>query len=231
MIRNNFNKLLVIIVFSIAMAALEGAVVVYLRELYYPDGFTVALRLMDKYIILVELAREAATIVMLIAVGWLAGDGLKNRLGYFFLSFAIWDIFYYVWLKVFIDWPLTLLEWDILFLIPITWLGPVWAPIVCSLSMIALALALFSSKVDSTFSKNAGWFVFGSLLVLLSFMWDYGGLLLTESYWREWDSLLENPEFLAKATYLVPNEFHWEIFGLGEMLIFTGIFQIIKKRV
>ncbi|MBY0424825.1 MAG: hypothetical protein K2Q22_04235 [Cytophagales bacterium] len=218
-----------ILIFSIAMAALEGAVVVYLRELYYPDGFTVALKLMDRNIILVELMREAATIVMLAAIGWLAGDGFKDRLGYFFLSFAIWDIFYYVWLKVFIDWPSTFFEWDILFLIPITWLGPVWAPVVCSLSMIALAFALFFSNDNSAFSKNVGWFILGSLLVLLSFMWDYGGLILGEGYWREWNGLLEDPQFLARAKYLVPNEFHWGIFGLGELLIMAGIVQIIKK--
>lgn len=229
MIMINLNKILVVITFGIAMAALEGAVVVYLRELYYPDGFTVALKLMDRNIILVELAREAATIVMLIAIGWLAGDRFKSRFAFFLLSFAIWDIFYYLWLKVFIDWPSSVFEWDILFLIPITWLGPVWAPLLCSVSMIALALALLASKDHLRISKTIGWFLVGSLLVLLSFMWDYGGLILVEGYWKEWGILLENTDFLENAKHLVPSQFHWEVFGLGEVLIVAGIFQIIKK--
>src|SRR6185369_2332457 len=123
----NRKTLLVVIGFSIAMAALESAVVVYLRALYYPDGFNVAMKLIDQKILLIEIAREAATVVMLLGVGWLAGNNLKDRFAYFLLSFAVWDIFYYLWLKVFIDWPSSLLEWDILFLIPFTWLGPVLA--------------------------------------------------------------------------------------------------------
>src|SRR5882757_7701885 len=109
----NLKTLLVVIGFSIAMAALESAVVVYLRALYYPDGFTVALKLIDQKIVLIEIAREGATVVMLAAIAYLTAKDFKNRFAYFLMAFAIWDIFYYVWLKVFIDWPSSLLEWDI----------------------------------------------------------------------------------------------------------------------
>src|SRR5690349_15252456 len=140
---NTYLKTLIVIgIFCIAMAALESAVVVYLRALYYPGEFTVAMKLIEVRILLVEIAREFATIVMLWAIGHLAGKNLKERFAYFLYSFAIWDIFYYVWLKVFINWPASLLDWDILFLIPFTWLGPVAAPVICSITMIILALAL-----------------------------------------------------------------------------------------
>src|SRR4051812_30545987 len=110
----NAKTILVVSGFSIAMAALESAVVVYLRALYYPDGFTVVMKMMDQRILLIEIVREAATVLMLMGVGWLAGKNLKDRFAYFLLSFAVWDIFYYMWLKVFIGWPSSLLEWDIL---------------------------------------------------------------------------------------------------------------------
>src|SRR3981189_1372652 len=125
----NYKTFFVVIAFSIAMATLESAVVVYLRALYYPDGFTVALKLIDQRILLIEIAREGATLLMLVGIGLLAGRNFKDQFAYFLLSFAVWDIFYYLWLKVFIGWPSSLLEWDILFLIPFTWLGPVLAPV------------------------------------------------------------------------------------------------------
>src|SRR5690349_14247608 len=119
--KSHVKTFVVVCMFSIAMAALESAVVVYLRALYYPDGFSVAFRLIDESIVKVELLRELATIIMLLAIGQLAGKTFNERFAYFLLSFAVWDIFYYGWLKVLIDWPSTLLDWDILFLIPFTW--------------------------------------------------------------------------------------------------------------
>ncbi len=145
-----YRTLLAVIIISIAMAALESAVVVYLRALFYPDGFTVALKLIDQRILLIEIAREGATLVMLIGIGGLAGINFKDRFAYFLLSFAVWDIFYYVWLKAFIDWPSSVLEWDILFLIPFTWLGPVLAPVICSVTMILLAIVILRSNKPLT---------------------------------------------------------------------------------
>src|SRR5258707_7052052 len=112
------KTLWIVTIFSIAMAALESAVVVYLRALYYPDGFTVALRMIDPQILLIEIAREAATLIMLIGVACLAGKNFKDRFAYFLLSFGVWDIFYYAWLKAFINWPASIFDWDILFMIP-----------------------------------------------------------------------------------------------------------------
>ena len=97
--------LAVLAVFAVAMAYMEAAIVVYLRELYYPDGFSFPLAIVGRDILLVEIGREVSTIVFLLAVSWFAGRRLAERFAMFCFAFAIWDIFYYVWLKVMLGWP------------------------------------------------------------------------------------------------------------------------------
>lgn len=218
-----FKTITGVCVFAIAMAALESAVVVYLRELYYPEGFTVAFRLIDEGVIKIELLRELATLVMLGSVGYLAGRTYNERLAYFFLSFAVWDIFYYAWLKILIGWPASFLEWDILFLIPFTWLGPVSAPVICSVTMIALAMVLLSeprpvSRI--TWSLLTG----GSMVILYTFMADYGGLIVNNGFLMDYPRLLRNKDFLEIASGFVPQSYNWLMFWVGELLIVTGIY-------
>jgi hypothetical protein len=83
-----------------------------------------------------ELVREAATILMLLAVGWLAGRTVRSRLAYFTIAFGVWDIFYYIFLIPLTGWPKSLLDWDILFLLPMPWWGPVIAPVSIAVLMI-----------------------------------------------------------------------------------------------
>ena len=213
----------VVCIFSVAMAALESAVVVYLRALYYPDGFSVAFKIIDENIVQVELLRELATLVMLVTVGYLAGKTFPERLAYFLLSFAIWDIFYYGWLKVLIDWPASLMEWDILFLIPFTWLGPVLAPILCSLTMILLAVVLLRSQRPV---QAVVWscLIGGSLLILYTFMADYGWLIVDNGFVHDYPLLLHNQEFLEVASAFLPQKFNWLIFGLGEVILLAGVY-------
>ena len=122
--------------FAISMAYLESAVVVYLRELYYPDGFQFPLSGIPLRILLVEIGREAATILMLYAYAKSVGRNSREVLAYFSINFGIWDIWYYIWLKLLLDWPATILDWDILFLIPLPWVGPVLAPLLVSLALV-----------------------------------------------------------------------------------------------
>ncbi len=130
--------------FAIAMANVETMIVVYLRRLYYSErgGFTFPLVIIDTPTLLYELLREAATIVMLAAFGIAAGRTKVGKLAYFLLAFGVWDIFYYVWLKLLLDWPASLLTWDVLFLIPVPWVGPVIAPVSVACTMIAMGLVL-----------------------------------------------------------------------------------------
>jgi hypothetical protein len=129
-------------IYAMAMAHVETMIVVYLRRLYYPQGFTFPLVMIDIPTVLFELQREAATIVMLITVGIAAGRTKVGKLAHFLLAFGVWDIFYYVWLKVILDWPESVLTWDVLFLIPMPWIGPVLAPVTIALTMIGMGLVM-----------------------------------------------------------------------------------------
>jgi hypothetical protein len=220
------RKIAVIVLFSIAMAALESAVVVYLRVLYYPEEFTVAFRVIDPAILYVELIREIATLIMLFSVGYLSGSTFKERLAYFLLSFAVWDIFYYVWLKTFIDWPASVLDWDILFLIPWTWLGPVLAPVICSVTMIVFAVVLLSRE-GTTFSKTVWSFLLaGIVIILFTFMKDYGSLIIMNGFFADYANLMNNAEFIRMASAYIPTSYNWYLFVVGECLIGAAIYKL-----
>jgi len=128
--------------FAAAFALVESAVVVYLRALYYPEGFVFPLKLIGRAHLGIELAREFSTIIMLVAVGALAGSTRWQRFAYFMIAFGVWDILFYGWLKLFLDWPATLTEWDVLFLLPVPWIGPVLAPFLISFLLIGAGLMI-----------------------------------------------------------------------------------------
>lgn len=131
------RRWLTVVVFAITMAWVESAVVYYLRtmihriEPYQPNPLPLVGGIEP-----VELVREAATMVMLLTVGMLAGEKWRARLGYSAIAFGVWDIFYYVFLKAICGWPHSLANWDILFLLPLPWWGPVWAPMAIAVLMI-----------------------------------------------------------------------------------------------
>ncbi|SEH06511.1 hypothetical protein [Candidatus Venteria ishoeyi] len=220
--------------FAVAMAFLEGAVVVYLRELYYPEGFQFPLRAIEKNIVIVEILREAATMIMLLSVAILAGKKGIESFAWFIYSFAIWDIFYYVFLYFLVDWPQSLLEWDILFLIPVTWVGPVIAPVINSIMMIGLAMTLlyFSNKSRSTIVGWLAWLllIVGSIVVIASYILDY------VNYMQEWFSLSEiffpknSTLLLEKASQYIPQKFNWFIYGLGVFMHLMAIISIYQKN-
>ncbi len=112
------------VLFSIAFAWVESAVVVYLRDIYFDGVFKFPLVVFweeGKHIIdplvRIELGREIATIIMLVTAGCLAGKNGLQKFCYFMVSFGIWDIFYYVWLYVMVGWPESLMTWDLLFFV------------------------------------------------------------------------------------------------------------------
>jgi hypothetical protein len=225
----NRNKVIALVAFSIAMAALEGAVVVYLRALYYPNGFTVAFKLIDQHIILVELLREIATLVMLGAVGYLAGKDLNSRFASFLIAFAVWDIWYYIWLKLFIGWPGSLLDWDILFLIPWTWLGPVLAPVVCSLTMIVLAFMLVRNTTVQWTRIDVVLLLAGIATILYTFLSDYGSIILGNNLMSEYASLLTNKQFVSIASSYVPKSYNWFLFTVGEAFFVILIYRMYRR--
>lgn len=164
--------------FAVAFAFVESSVVVYLRGIYYPDGFSFPLKLIAPEHLLVELLREFATIVMLVMVGLLAGSTRWQRMAWFMVAFGVWDIFYYVWLKLLLDWPSTLLEWDVLFLIPVPWIGPVIAPVVISVLMVISGFLIIRREAQgiSFHPPKSSWLLSlaGTATILFTFVSDTG---------------------------------------------------------
>lgn len=216
-----------ITLFSIAMAFLETAVVVYMRKLYYPEGFNFPLKIMDKDIMVVEVFRELATLIMLLGAGFISGRNRTEKFGLFLYSFAVWDIFYYVFLKVTLDWPTSLMTWDILFLIPTTWVGPVIAPVIVSLVMIAFAALISKSTSRNIHAKISltEWLllIVGSIVLIIGFIYDYIRFMLEYFSFTEIFDPSKIQALMAKAIIYVPQSFPWLIFIVGLGLILFGI--------
>lgn len=164
--RSVWFRLAVVTAFALAMAYLESATVVYLRTIFHVSGelvtftpsrqsiwfsvpFFTLLRptallrvLPQSKLATTEMVREAATIVMLLCVGWLAGSNFKTRTAFFLYAFGVWDLGYYGFLYVLIGWPRSLNSLDVLFLIPGPWLAPVFLPVLISAGMILVAMLL-----------------------------------------------------------------------------------------
>ncbi|HEX2394943.1 MAG TPA: hypothetical protein VHI78_06320 [Bacteroidales bacterium] len=216
-----FRKYLITItLYSIAMGFLESAVVVYLREIYYPYGFEFPMVSMTGRIAVTEILREAATMIMLLTVAMLAGKSFLERFSWFIYCFAIWDIFYYIFLKLLTGWPSSLLTWDILFLIPVIWTGPVITPVIVSLTMIIMAMFILTGKIKAT-SINSQWLVLlGAFFIFLSFVWDFSGFMLSQYNVAE----MFKPGISQHALQqYVPYRFNWWFFVIGEVMILTGI--------
>jgi len=218
--------LIIITAFAIAMGFLESAVVVYMREILYPGGFEFPLSPIPVSLSLTELFREVATLVMLLSIGMLAARRFSTGFAWFIYSFAIWDIFYYVFLWLLLGWPQSLMTWDILFLIPTIWTGPVLSPVLVSLTMILLAMVILVRAERGKESRIPGkiWagLILGSLVLIFGFVLDYSRHMLTHFSLLEMLQL-KNPEVLELATSYIPQRFPWWIFALGETVILCSI--------
>jgi hypothetical protein len=200
-----------VIVFAVAMAYLESAVVVYLQRalsLTPADLFPLRGPNVVGDLGAIEVGREFSTLVMLAGIGWLAGRSSLERLAWGAVAFGVWDIFYYFWLWVFIGWPGSPGTWDVLFLIPVPWIGPVWAPIIVSGALVGFGLAA-AQGAAAGLALQAGWRelalgVAGGLLVVLSFTLDAsrimaGGL----PGWFPWPIFVAGMAFAATGAILV----------------------------
>ncbi len=169
-------------VLALAFGWIEASVVVYLRELHarevslqgpnYMAGLQVTLASMPRHLVAIEIAREACTMLVLGAVAWLAGRRLADRAGAFLLSFGIWDLTYYAVLRLLVGWPDTLRSWDILFLIPMPWVAPVWAPLSVATFFVAAGSYLFWT---SGYPRRYRWpdigiLVASALLIIAAFL-------------------------------------------------------------
>jgi hypothetical protein len=161
----------------------------------------------------IEAGREAATLVMLGAVGWLAGRSGLERLAWTAVAFGTWDIFYYAWLWAFIGWPSSPGTWDLLFLIPVPWTGPVWAPIAISLALVGFGLAaarrLRAGRAVRAGRAQVAAGIAGGLVVILSLTLDAGRILAGG----------------------VPDTFAWPVFTAGLALAVWGATTTLRPPV
>ncbi len=210
-----FYILFFLTIFGISFAFIESSVVVYLREIYYPKSFYFPLKEIPEKILIVEVLRELSTLVLIFSSSLLIGKNRITRVGTFFYLFGVWDIFYYFFLYLFLKWPLSLSEWDLLFLIPVPWVSPVYAPTLCSITFIFLGVLTFYFWKEGfpvpIYFKDWLIFIFSSLLILFSFFY-------------------ETPVVISGG---IPKNFPHTIFFIGyfilNLFIFYKFFKIYKK--
>jgi hypothetical protein len=215
----NGRRWAVVVVFAVAMAWVESAVVFYLRtminriEPYQPNPLPIIGDLGPA-----ELVREAATLVMLLTVGLLAGRNWRSRIGYAAVAFGVWDICYYVFLRKLCGWPHSLLDWDILFLLPLPWWGPVLAPVLIALLMIAWGtLACQVERTPSSWRSDFtawGMNLVGTGLALYVFMAD------TIRVAHHGVDALRN---------VLPTWFNWPLFAVALLLMAAPVFQAYQQ--
>ena len=211
------TRWVLVVTFAAGMAWVEAACVYYLRVMvdrvqpYQPDPLPIHGVLGQ-----VELVREGATLLMLAMIGMLAGRRWQARLGYAAIAFGAWDILYYVFLRVISGWPVSLFDWDILFLLPLPWWGPVLAPL-CIASLMIVWGTLVSARasrsparlVESTVWWPLSWL--GVALALYAFMAD---------------SLRVVREGMEATRSVLPTAFSWWVFVVALALMAAPVAQM-----
>ena len=204
--------LLIYLFFGISMAYLETAVVVYLRLLYYPHGFRFPLMQIPFHIALIETGREAATLLMLWLVARMAAKSFKEQFALFIYTFAVWDIFYYIWLEVLLGWPQGVWDWDILFLIPVPWIAPWLAPAIVSAALIfsAVLILFYEQRFTEYILSKTEWLgeIFCAAIILFTFFY-------------------QTPDVLRGG---IPGYYPWWLFGLAMAAGLTIFLRRLKNN-
>ena len=217
----------------IALAFMESAVVVYLREILYPEGFSFPLAKFEGHLAVTEILREVSTLVILVAIAIITAKKFSEGFAWFVYCFAIWDIFYYVFLKALIDWPASLFDWDILFLLPVTWTGPVISPLIVCITMITLMAVIlyFYSRGVDTKIKPVEWIMMiaGAVIVIVSFTWDYSGYILERYSLSDIWNLPQDSSILDYASGYIPRRFNWWLFAAGNLIIVSAIILLYRR--
>jgi hypothetical protein len=204
--------------YAVAMAYVEAALVVHLRHIYYADNplAIFPLHLMSHADLGIELAREAATLVMILSVALLAADTTSRRFAAFVYVFGAWDLGYYAFLKLLIDWPQTWLEWDVLFLIPWPWLGPWLAPAAIALLFAVWGARALVAKTAPQFTwRRSLLFLFGAALGLGAFLWPGAQLL---------------PGGEAAFEGYQPAGFPWALYVAGLACMMASLFMASREQ-
>jgi hypothetical protein len=205
--RSGSSGLAPLTVFATAFGFIEGAVVVYLRQISYPGGFHLPLVAIPHPLLVIEVMREAATLFVLLGVAWLASSEPRRRMAAFAFCFGIWDLVYYLTLAITLGWPASLLDWDVLFLIPAVWMGPVLAPVLIALGLVLGAVPLLRvPTARQPLIRRRDWAIeiLAGLLVVSSFLWAGA----------------------EAGAHGPPGRFAWWLYGLGFAL---GILWFLRR--
>lgn len=208
------RNLLWLTLFALGMAQVEASLVVHLRSVYYPGNplEIFPLNLLTQRDLAIELVRELATVVMILSVALLTARGLTRVFAVFVYVFGLWDLFYYLWLKIMIGWPVSWLEWDVLYLIPRPWLGPWISPALIALLFVPWGGWILYSPNEVRFTRSTTvLFVVGALLALIAFLLPAVPLLL------------EGEEALRGYQ---PDDFRWSLFIPGYLLMVASLWRI-----
>ncbi len=213
------SRWLIVVLYAAAMAWVESAVVYYLRTMidriqpYQPNPLPLIGGLGP-----VELMRELATLIMLFTVGALAGRTWRARFGYMLIAFGVWDIFYYVFLKIMCGWPNSLFDWDILFLLPLPWWGPVLAPVLISLLMIIWGTLASQQEVPPAPITKV-WPIW---------MLNFAGVILA-LYVFMTDALRVSSGGVNALRNLLPTQFNWPLFLIALALMSAPLVRLLLK--
>ena len=204
--------------FGIAFGYVEAAVVVYLRHIYDPvrqqlypakgrsDLFPLITSEQLKQqgpaysrLLRTELGREFATLIMLGSAAFAVSTNFRQWLAGFVLAFGVWDLVFYLFLKVILGWPESFATWDILFLLPLPWVGPVLAPCLLAATMVWAGTVLLRRELS------------GRPVRISAFQWTgvvAGGAILMAAFMWDWQNTMAGHP---------PNPFNWPLFALGEL--------------
>ena len=206
--KSAFRNWVWVVVFAIAFAWVESAVVVYLRKIYFDGVFSFPLVVKwedGKHVIdplvRIEFGREIATVIMLVAVGWVAGRNRFQKFCFFMIAFGIWDIFYYIWLYIMVSWPESLMTWDLLFYVPLPWVGQVITALLIALAMV-VAGSLIIYYDEKGYNIRLRWYdtaveIGCGLLIIVAFCWD-------------WKNIIQIPGDIERTG--IPNPFAWWLY-------------------
>ncbi len=198
--------------FAVTFAFVEAVVVVYIRGIYYPDGFVFPLKPIAIHHLTTELLREFSTLVVILTVALLAGTTRWQRFAFFIIVFGLWDVFYYVWLKVLLDWPASIFEFDVLFLIPLPWIAPVLAPVLISILLMVSGFLIIRKEV------REGYFKPGRLPWVLSIA---GSLVILYSFIHDLDATLR---------FRMPSEYDWHVYTTGMALLVAAMLAVFIRK-
>lgn len=210
------RTVIALLLFGTGFGYLEAAVVSYLRALHEPvvqrlypgrvPGDLFPLLTLDQLqssapaqmkTLAIELGREAATMLMLAAFAVAVSSNAGQLAAAFVIAFGIWDITFYLFLKLLLGWPASVFTWDILFLVPVPWTGPVLAPVLVSAAMIGAGIWHLRREATGSGVRIGGlhWagLIAGALVIVVAFAMDYRQILSGG----------------------VPHAFHWTVFGAG----------------